>query len=128
MSDDVSLGSATAGSLSPRNTDTIAYRVLKDLPRPLYAVGATFTAWPQGILWANVSTHGLGVITNGEIASWVESGLIVRETPLTPAQERARNADMRAAATPAAEIALPPSDARPWAFPEGSPDPSEPVN
>jgi hypothetical protein len=89
MSDEAAV-SATAGSLSPRNTDTIAYRVMKELPRPIYPVGAVFTAWPQGILWASVSGHGIGVVTNGQLADWEASGMIVRETPLTPAQERAR--------------------------------------
>lgn len=88
MSDESSLASATPGSLSPRNTDTVVYRVAKPLPREVYPVGAVFSAWAQGEKWAHVSKLGLGIVTNGEIADWEKAGMIVRETPLTPAQER----------------------------------------
>lgn len=123
MSDESSLPLATSGSLSPRNTDTVAYRVLKELPRPLYPVGGIFSAWPQGIVWANVSTHGLGIVTNSELAEWQAAGLIVRETPLTPPQERARMQEERETATRDAAPAQDASSAtaaHPWAFPEGA--------
>ena len=101
MSD--SIGSLP-GSLSPRNTDTVSYRILKELPKPeVGAVGALFTAWPQGEVFACVSGLGLGAVKNGEIADWLSAGLIEREVQLTPAQERARLADLRAAGTPAPE-------------------------
>jgi len=100
MSDEPSI-SAHPGTLSPRIVDTLTYRVLKPLPKPVAEVGGTFTAWAQGEVFASVSGLGLGPVRNAEILEWLEAGLIVRETPLTPAQERALYTETREAAAAA---------------------------
>lgn len=105
------------GTLSPRYIDTVTYRIKSPLCAKVGPVGGTFSAWPQGEVFACVSGVGLGPVKNSEIAGWLEDGLIEREIPLTPAQERARLAEERAAATPAPEIAsrAPESaGSRPW--------------
>jgi hypothetical protein len=119
MSDDLPL-SAHPGTISPRNVDTVHYRVLAKLPKDIAPVGGRFSAWPQGEVFACVSGIGLGPVKNSDIADWLEAGLIERETPLTPAQERARMTEALAAATPVAEIASEASSAtgsRPWTLP-----------
>ncbi len=121
MSDTGSVNPTSGASLSPRNTDTLVYRVLRALPVDGIApVGGTFTAWAQGEVFACVSGVGLGPVKNADIASWLESGTIVCETPLTPAQERALTVERLAAVrrereTPPASPAA--SSAIPWAFP-----------
>ena len=119
MSDPIE--SAHPGTLSPRNTDTVHYRVIRDLPIPGFGpVGSTFTAWPQGETFACVSGIGLGPVKNSDIESWREAGLIERVVPLTAAQERERMRGERAAATPTAEIAQEAPESagsRPWTLP-----------
>ena len=112
--------SSHPGTLSPRNVDTVSYRVVQIIDKLPLGVGETFSAWAQGEVFACVSGLGLGIIKNGEIEDWEAAGLIVREKPLTPAQERARDAERRAAATThAAEVEPAPGGAgsRPWTLP-----------
>ncbi len=122
MSDTGSVNPTSGASLSPRNTDTLVYRVLKALPVDGIApVGGTFTAWAQGEVFACVSGVGLGPVKNSDIAGWLDSGMIICETPLTPAQERALTVERLAAVrrgpeTPSASPAA--SSAIPWAFPD----------
>lgn len=117
MSDDLPL-SSHPGTLSPRNVDTVTYKVLQELPiAGIAPVGGRFTSWPQGMVFACVSGVGLGPVTNGDILSWMESGMIERVTPLTAAQERALYAETREQATVVAaeaEIAPASGKSRPW--------------
>lgn len=120
MSDGPVIESSHPGTLSPRIIDTLTYRVLKPLPKEVAPVGGTFTSWPQGEVFACVSGLGLGPVRNADILDWLERGLIVRETPLTPAQERALHAQTRAAAAQVAETASDASAATaaaPWPYP-----------
>lgn len=70
--------SAHPGTLSPRNIDTVTYKVLGDGTKLPFAIGETFSAWPQGEVFACVSGIGLGVVKNGEIEEWVKAKLIER--------------------------------------------------
>lgn len=67
-----------AGSISPRNTDTVRWKVLRQLPYPaLPGPGDSFAAWPWGTVWASVV--GLGpVVRNAELKEWAAEGLIER--------------------------------------------------
>ena len=120
MSDELPL-SAHPGTISPRNVDTVHYRVVTAVDKlPGVAVGQTFSAWPQGETFACVSGIGLGPIRNSDIAGWLEAGSIVREIPLTAAQERDRLRAMATAATAPHEIASDASQgagSRPWTLP-----------
>lgn len=120
MSDDLPL-SSHPGTLSPRNVDTVTYKVLQELPiAGIAPVGGRFTSWPQGMVFACVSGVGLGPVTNGDILVWVESGIIERVTPLTAAQERALYAETREQASQRPETdspALGASTSRSWTLP-----------
>lgn len=124
MSDEATSPAPNAGSLSPRNTDTVVYRVLKELPiAGIAPVGKVFSSWPQGEVFACVSGVGLGPVRNSDVALWEESGLIVREKPLTPAQERALMAEGRGKASDRPENASGPlatAAGHPWAFPDSA--------
>jgi hypothetical protein len=99
-----------SGQLSPRNTDTVRYRVTAELPDPrLPKPGETFSAWPQGIHFASVSGLGLGVVTNGDLADWEKAGKIERIVALPAA--RAAKAKTPAAATSESERASQPAPA-----------------
>lgn len=75
MSDDVP-ASAHPGCLSPRDIDTRRYRVLKEIPLAI-AVGDTFSAWPQGEVFANV--NGLLSVTRiSDIEEWEAQKLVER--------------------------------------------------
>lgn len=121
--------SAHPGTLSPRLIDTVHYRVIEALPIPGIApVGGRFSAWAQGETFANVSGVGLGPVRNSDIEVWLSSGMIVREIPLTAAQERDRMREAASAATAPPETPKGPpsasasSPSRPWTLPgaEGS--------
>lgn len=120
MSDELPT-SSHPGTLSPRNIDTVHYRVIRDLPVPGFGpAGSIFSAWPQGETFACVSGIGLGPVKNSDIASWLEAGLIERTVPLTAAQERDRLRQERLAATPTPEIApyaVESGGSRPWTLP-----------
>ena len=65
------------GIISPRNIDTRRYRVVQPLPNEhMPKVGEILETWPQGERFAFVTGAGLGRCTNGDIAEWLESGLL----------------------------------------------------
>lgn len=123
MSDAVSTQSAYPGTISPRNVDTVTYRVLRELPKPVAPVGGTFSAWPQGEVFACVSGVGLGLVKNSEISEWEEAGLIERVSRAPAALGGAGQASSDVAATPHAKNASSRSTApksprsRPWTLP-----------
>ena len=119
MSDAVP-ASAHPGTLSPRNVDTVHYRVIRTLPKDIAPVGGTFSAWAQGEVFACVSGIGLGPVRNSDIEEWREAGLIERLVPLTAAQERDRMRAEATAATPipeTTETASESAGSRPWTLP-----------
>lgn len=66
------------GSLSPRNIDTVLFRVVAELGQPGLPVGAHFAWWPQGEVFGHVSGLGLGLVKNSQILEWETAGKIVR--------------------------------------------------
>lgn len=102
----------------------VHYRVIQELPiSGIAPIGGRFSAWAQGETFACVSGVGLGPVRNSDIEIWLSSGMIVREVPLTAAQERDRMRSALSAATTTAETgegplaATAPGISRPWTLP-----------
>lgn len=74
MSDSVS-ETAISGSISPRNVDTVRYKVLKEVHG--FAVGEVFAAWPQGEVYSNINGL-LSTVRNSDIVEWVADKLVER--------------------------------------------------
>lgn len=67
---------AISGSISPRNIDTVVYRVVRPLPaQGMPGPGAELRVWPQGEVYASVNGC-LRPITMGEVGEWLAEGLI----------------------------------------------------
>lgn len=65
------------GTLSPRNVDTVRYRVVKSLPNAkMPKVGELLETWPQGETYAFVIGVGLAACRNSDIDEWVTAGLL----------------------------------------------------
>lgn len=75
MSDEPGI-SPYPGTISPRDIDTVSYRVVTACGP--WQPGDTFSAWPQGEVWAHVNGIGMGVVKNSEIAEWLKAGKVVR--------------------------------------------------
>lgn len=80
MSDDTPV-SAHPGTLSPRNIDTVRFRILSELPYPeLGRPGDGLAWWPQGETFANLNGC-LRAIRNTDILEWEAAGKLERVDP-----------------------------------------------
>ena len=65
-------------SLSPRNTDSMRYKV--KVPHQVhgksFAAGDYMTVWPQGEKLVNIN-GGLTRYTARDVAEWVQAGIII---------------------------------------------------
>lgn len=69
---------AIAGTISPRNVDTVTYKVVSELPYAnLPKPGERMAVWEQGEVFVNVN-GGLRPIRNSEIDEWEKEGMIER--------------------------------------------------
>ena len=112
---------AHPGTLSPRNVDTVHYRVIRTLPKDIAPVGGTFSAWAQGEVFACVSGIGLGPVKNSEIDEWEAAGLIERISGAAESPRRgAQRMGAGSSATRAPETSPSASESagsRPWTLP-----------